>query len=184
VDAVFGGKEVKLTGSGNMNHDAGEIFPTYTPSHWQVFWFFGEDHALAVTDHFTHEKFGKQLTQRLVFATKDGRMFTSTSFELKWDDWEDGKGIPFRYPRRFTLGAEGGGARLEGEVKMNEVLLLEDLYSNLPDFLRAVVEYITPNGYTIDYWADYTLTYRQDDRTETFQGRGVARYTHLVEETK
>jgi len=179
VEAVLDGREYKLTGSGNMNHDAGVIFPTYIPSNWQVFWFFGKDHTIAVTDHFTHEKFGKKLTQRLVFVDKEGRMFTSTSFQLKWYDWADAEGIPFRYPKNYTLIAEGGGARLEMEVKMKEILLMEDLFSNLPTYLRIIAERLTRNGWTMDSWSEYTLTYTHDGRTDTYRGLGIARWMDL-----
>jgi hypothetical protein len=182
VDAVLDGRKYKLEGSGNMNHDAGVIFPAYIPYKWQVFWFFGEDHALAVTDHYTHHKFGKQLTQRLVFIDKEGRMFTSTSFILNWDNWVDAEGIPFRYPRDYTLIAEGLGAKLEVEVRMKEVLLLEDLYSNLPKYLRIIAERFTPNGWTMDSWSDYIITYRHEGQTDTYQGRGIVRWMDLEEE--
>jgi hypothetical protein len=184
VKAVLDGKEVNLTGAGMMNHDASSIFPAYTPSNWQVFWFFGTDHALAVTDFYTHDKFGRQLTQRLVFVDAAGHEFTSTSFELKWDDWVVEKDIPFRYPRHYSFRAEGGGARLEGEVRMGEVLLREDLYSNLPATLRLIAEQLTQNGWTLDSWSDYTLSYTHDGRTDTYHGRGVARWTDLEEEKK
>ncbi len=182
VEATLDGKELKLEGSGNMNHDAGEIFPTYVPSNWQVFWCFGDDHTIAVTDHFTHAKFGRRLTQRLTFVDQSGRMFTSTSFDLKWSDWVDAEGIPFRYPKNYVLVAEGGGATLKMEVKMDQVLLLEDLYSNLPLYLRLIAEQLTPNGWTLDSWSEYTLTYSHDDQTEVYKGRGVVRYMDLEEE--
>ncbi|OGP57033.1 MAG: hypothetical protein A2V67_00580 [Deltaproteobacteria bacterium RBG_13_61_14] len=184
VEAVLDGKECKLDGSGNMNHDAGLMFAAYTPTNWQVFWFFGDDHALVVTDHYTHPKFGRMLTQRLVFVDKDGRMFTSTSFPLQWDDWVAAKDVPFRYPRHFTLTAEGGGEKIEVEVKMQDILLVEDLYSNLPTYMRIIVERLMRNCWTVDGWSDYAITYRYDGATETYKGRGVLRWTNLEEEKK
>lgn len=182
VNAVLDGKEYKLDGSGNMNHDAGVLFPTYTPYNWQVFWFFGDDHALAVTDFFIHRKFGGKLTERLVFVDKEGRMFTSTDFPFKWDSWEDAKGVPFRYPRHYFLNAEGQGARLEVDARMREILLIEDLYSNLPTYMKVAAQRLTRNVWTADYWADYTLTYSHNGRKDTFKGRGIVRWTNLENE--
>jgi len=180
---VLDGKKVRLDGHGNMNHDNGVLFPAYTPWNWQVFWFFNEDHALAVTDFYTHREFGVKPVLRLVFADKTGRQFTSTQFTLNWDDWEQAPDIPFRYPRHFTFSAAAGGARLEGEVQATETLLREDLYSNLPAMLLFIAKRITPNGWTYDAWSDYTLTYTEGGQTTKYRGRGVARWTSL-EETK
>jgi len=98
VDAVLDGKKYSLEGFGSMNHDAQVLSPIHTPSRWRVFWFFGDDHALAVTNLNTHDEFGGKLVQRLVFVDKDGNMFTSTGFPIKWDDWVEAKDISFRYP--------------------------------------------------------------------------------------
>jgi hypothetical protein len=176
------GKELRFSGFGNMNHDAGVIFPAYIPANWQVFWFFGEDHALLVTDHFTHEKFGKALTQRLVFVDKTGAMFTSTSFNLVWDDWAAPKGVRFHYPRHFSLSEEAGGAEFQVETRQKEILLIEDLFSNLPTYIRVVVERLTKNGWTADAWADYSITYTHDGREDKYTGRGVTRWCDLEEE--
>jgi hypothetical protein len=184
VDLMLDGKPCKLEGSGNMNHDSGVMFPAYTPTQWQVTWFFGPDHALIVTDYFAHPKFDNKLTQRLVFMDKNGRMFTSTAFPMKWDDWVDAKGAPLRYPRHYTLTAEGGGEKLEVEIKMADVLLVADLYSNLPAYMRIVAERLTKNCWTVDSWADYTVTYHHDGAAETYQGRGIMRWTDLEEERK
>ena len=182
VEAVLDGKKYQLDGSGNMNHDAGVMFAGYTPTNWQVFWFFGADHALVVTDYYSHPKFGKKLIQRLVFIDKRGRLFTSTFFPFKWDDWVAAKGAPFRYPRHYTLRAEGQGEKLQVEVRMQDLLLVEDLYSNLPTYMRIIAERLTTNCWTVDGWADYAVTYRHDGATETYQGRGVLRWTDLEEE--
>jgi hypothetical protein len=182
AEMTLDGKEYKLSGSGNMNHDAGVIFPTYIPSNWQAFWFFGEDHTVMVADHFTHTKFGKQLTQRMVFMDKDKNMFTSTSFDLKWSDWVDASDAPFRYPRNYRLFAQGDGAMVDIEVKMKDVLLIEDLFSNLPPFLRVIAERLTRNGWTTDSWSNYTITYTKDGETRTYRGLGITRWTDLEEE--
>ena len=182
--AEFDGKVAELDGSGNMNHDAAVIFPAYMPSNQQTFWFFGPDHALAVTDFYTHPEFGRVPVQRLVFVSKEGGMFTSTNFPLKWDDWVLAKGIPFRYPRHYTLSAEGQGAKLQVEVHMQEALLLEDLYSNLPAALRLVAERLTRNGWTFESWSTYTITYSSQGQTRTYQGRGITRWMDLEEDRK
>lgn len=182
VEANLDGKEVKFEGFGNMNHDAGEIFPTSIPANWQVFWFFGDDHTIAMTDHFSRQKFGKKLIQRLVFLDKAGNMFTSTSFDLKWSDWVHARDVPFRYPENYTLRAEAGGARLTMEVKMQEVLLMEDLLGNLPTYMRLVAERLTRNAWTLDSWSEYTLTYVNDGETKTYHGRGIVRWSDLEEE--
>ena len=182
ADAVLDGKKVHLEGYANMNHDVGVLFPTYTPSNWQVFWFFGEDHALAVTDFFTHKKFGVVPVQRLVFAEQGGRAFTSTQFSMQWDDWVKAEDIPFRYPRHYRLSAEAGGATLEVEARATETLLREDLYSNLPTVLRLIARSLTPNGWTYDAWCDYTLNYSDQGRTAKYQGRGICRWTDLEKE--
>lgn len=181
VDALLDGRECSFEGHGNMNHDAGVIFPVFVPSNWQVFWFFGEDHALAVTDHYTHEKFGKQLTQRLVFVDKHGNMFTSTSFKLVWYDWVKAEDVPFRYPCSYKLFAQHGTDELRVDVGMKETLLIEDLYGNLPYFLKLVVERLTPNAWTMDSWSEYTICLSRDGKTQTYKGHGVARYTDLEE---
>jgi hypothetical protein len=165
-----------------MNHDLGVLFPGYTPLSWQVFWFFGEDHALAVTDFFTHQEFGVVPVQRLVFADKSGRQFTSTQFTMNWDDWVKAEDIPFRYPLHYTLSAEAGGAKLEAEVRATETLLREDLFSNLPAVLRVIAKRLTPNCWTYDAWCDYTLSYTDQGRTAKYQGRGICRWTNLEEE--
>ena len=182
VHAVLDGKAYELEGSGNMNHDAAVLFPAYTPLNWQVFWFFGGDHALAIADYFAHPKFGRTLVQRLVFMDQAGSMFTSTSFALKWDDWTTAPGIPFRYPRHYSLIAEGGGAKIEVEARLREILLLEDLYSNLPSYLKLIVEHLTRNAWTMDGWADYTATYSHDGKTDNYRGRGILRWSNLEEE--
>lgn len=184
AQATLDGKEITLEGTADMNHDASSILPVYTPSNWQAFWFFGPDHTLAVADFFSHEKFGRQLVQRLAFVDQAGHEFTSTHFELKWDDWVDEKDIPFRYPRHYTLRAEGGGAKLEGEIKMQEVLLREDLFSNLPSTIRLVAEKLTRNGWTLDNWSEYTLSYTHDGKTDVYRGRGIVRWTDLEQEKK
>ena len=182
VQAVLDGKEYALDGYGNMNHDAGSMFAAYNPWNWQVFYLFGEDHALVVADHFTHEKFGRALIQRLVFVDKTGRVFTSTSYPLHWDDWAEAKGVPFRYPRHYLLKAEGQGASLSAEVKARETVLQEDLFSNLPGYMRLVAKRLIENVWTVDSWSDYTITYRHEGAAETYQGRGVVRWTNLEEE--
>jgi hypothetical protein len=181
VTMVLDGREVKLEGSGDMNHDAGVIFPGYVPLRWRVFWFFGPDHTLAMTENNSSPKFGSRLSQRLVFVDQAGHMFTSTSYQLKWEDWEQARGIPFRYPRKYTLVAEGQGAQLKLVVSVKEKLLMEDLYSNLPVALRLVVERLIDNAWTMDHWSQYTLTYSHDGQTETFQGRGITRWTSQEE---
>jgi hypothetical protein len=181
---VIAGKEYDLSGWGNMNHDAGDIFPTSIPYNWQVFWFFGEDHSLAVTDHYTHDKFGRVRIQRLVFVDRDGRMFTSIEYPFSWDDWVDADGIRFRYPRHYELTSEAGGEKLHVEATMRESLLLEDLYSNLPSFLRAIAERLTPNGWTMDSWSEYTITYSHGGKTDTYQGKGIVRWMNLEERKK
>jgi hypothetical protein len=184
VNATLAGKKYELTGSGNMNHDALSLFPTYIPSQWQDLWFFGEDHALAVADFYTHPEFGSKLVQRLVFVDRSGRMFTSTAFTLRWDDWADAKDIPFRYPRHYTLTAEGQGDKLEAVIVLRETLLLEDLYSNLPTVLRVIAEKLTKNGWTLDSWSEYTIAYTHDGQTDTYRGRGVVRFTDLEQDKK
>jgi len=178
---VVDGKAHDLTGFGSMNHDVGVLSPLYTPANWQAFWFYGPDHALMVADFFTNPEFGRVLCQRLIFVDKDG-VFSSTKFPMQWDDWVDAPGIPFRYPRHYSLAAEAGGARLEAEIKGRDVLLLEDLFSNLPAVLRPIAKQITRNGWTVDYWSDYDLTYTRGGKTDTFHGRGITRWTDLEKE--
>lgn len=180
--ATIAGEERDLEGFGSMNHDAGVLSPIYTPNNWQAFWFYGPDHALMIADFYTNQTFGHVLVQRLLFVDKDGNMFSSTDFTLKWDDWVDAKDIPFRYPRHYSLTAEGGGAKLSAEIKARDVLILEDLYSNLPAALRVIAKQITRNGWTADYWSDYDLTYTHDGHTDTYHGRGITRWTDLEKE--
>jgi len=182
ADLVLDGKKAHLDGYADLNHDSGVVFPTNIPSNWQVFWFFGEDHALAVTDFIANKAFGEVPVQRLVFVDQSGRQFTSTRFAMNWDDWIKAKDIPFRYPRHYTLSAEGGGGRLEAEVRVHETLLREDLYSNLPTALRIIAKYWTRNYWTYDAWCDYELSYTEQGQTRKYQGRGIARWTHLEEE--
>jgi len=181
---VIEGRKLDLEGYGNMNHDLQVLSPIYAPANWQVFWFFGPDHSLAVTDFFTHPKFGRIPVQRLVFVDQAGHRFTSTRFAIQWDDWAEASDIPFRYPRHYTLKAEARDAGLELEVRLKEFLLREDLFSNLPRGLRMIAERLTANGWTYDFWADYTLTYREQGRAATFQGRGIVRWTDLEKDKK
>jgi len=176
--ATIQGREYDLEGFGNMNHDIQSLSPLYLPANWQAFWFFGEDHALMIADFYVNKKFGELLTQRLVFVDREGGMFSSTNFPVKWDQWAELKGSGFPYPRHYNLSAEGGGARLEAEVNNCEVILSKDLFSNLPAALRPVARQITRNGWTVDCWSGYTLTYRQQGKISTYQGLGMVRWTN------
>ncbi len=180
--AVVDGQAHDLEGHGSMNHDVGVLSPFYTPANWQAFWFYGDDHALVVADFYTNPEFGSVLCQRLAFVDKNGDVFTSTSFPMKWDDWVDAPGIPFRYPRHYSLRADGGGVTLTAEIKGRDLLLLEDLYSNLPPLLKTVAKRITKNGWTADLWSDYELSYIHDGRTDTYRGRGITRWTDRKKE--
>jgi hypothetical protein len=181
VEAVCDGKKYSLQGFGNMNRDNQVLSPVDFQARWRVFWFFGDDHALAVTDYNTHQDYGSKLVQRLVFAEPGGRMFVSTSYDLTWDDWEEVPEIRFRFPRHYSLHAEGGGAVLAADVRVSELILKEDLYSNLPSSLELAKHFFR-NGWTFDSWCDYTLTYTRDKTTRSFKGRGVGRWMNLEEE--
>jgi len=181
MKAGINGREYDLEGFGNMNHDAQSLSPLYAPANWQAFWFFGEDHALAIADFYTSKHFGEVLTQRLVFVDKQGNMFASSNFPIKWDDWAELKDIRFRYPRHYRLSAEGGGARLEVEAHNREYMLLKDLFGNLPGALRPVAKRFTRNGWTVDCMSDYILTYRVQGKTLTYKGLGMVRWTNLEE---
>ncbi len=181
VEAVCGGKSYQLQGFGNMNHDDQVRSPLYYQTQWRVFWFFGDDHALALAEFNEPAEFGNKLVQRLVFAENGGRMFTSTSYALTWDDWVEVPEHKFRYPRHYLLRARAGGAELTADVRVSELLLKEDLYSNLPPGFE-IARHFFKNGWTYDTWCDYTLTYTRDGTASTYRGRGVGRWMHLEEE--
>jgi len=180
VEAVCDGQSYSLKGFGTMNHDNQVRNPAYAQTQWRVFWFFGEDHMFAVTDFNEPEQFGGKLIQRLVFVDQGGRMFASTSYPLSWDYWEEVPEIKFRFPRHYQLRAEGGGATLTAEVRVSELLLREDLYSNLPPSLEMAKHFFR-NGWVDDRWCDYTIKYSRDGTTSTYQGRGIGRWMHLEE---
>jgi len=186
VEAVIEGREIRLDGYGTLNHDSQVLNPIHTPLRWRVFWFFGKDHALAVTEFTSHKEFGEELIQRLVFTDPEGGLFTSTRFPLEWDDWAYEKTIPFRfrYPQHYQLSAEGGGAQLEVEVRLGEMILKEDLYSNLPTAFRIIAKRITGNGWVYDWWGDYTIVHNHKGRSQSYQGCGVVRWMALEEKSK
>jgi hypothetical protein len=180
VEAMVNGVEYRLDGLGNMNHDHQVLSIMDTPPRWRCWWLLGEDHALALTEFNPQPKFGETLVQRLVFMDRAGA-FTSTAYDLKWDDWVEEDKVAFRYPRRYTLAAEAGGVGLTAEMTARDLLVKEDLFSNLPAVVRTIAKTMTKNGWIYDWRGDYAIVVTREGRRETYCGRGVARWMALEE---
>jgi len=180
VEAVVEGKEYRLDGLGNMSLDNQVLSIMHTPPRWRFFWFLGEDHALMLTEYNAQPQFGETLVQRLTFMDRAGA-FTSTAYELKWDDWVEEQKVAFRYPKHYALAAEAGGVQLTAEARAGELLLKEDLFSNLPAVVRTIAKTMTKNGWVYDWLGDYSIAVTREGRRETYSGRGVVRWMALEE---
>ena len=175
LQGVIGGKKYDLTGYGNMNHDGGEMWLPDNPPTWQHLRIYEQDFLFVVHDFINQPKFDEKKIQRLIFVDRQGHMFTSTSYSLKWDDWTRPrmKDISFRYPRHYVLKAEGGGEQLEVEFRAGDEIVLEDLFSNLSVSYRLFAMLLANNLWTVDNWAEYTLTYHHDGQADVYKGKGI-----------
>ncbi|GEM_PF-2066293 len=181
VDLERYGKKERLSGWGSMNQDNAMLSAFKGNPRWRAFWFYDKEFGLDVVDFNPNDSFGDALVQRLVFADEKGRLFTSTNYELTWDDWVEVPDKNFRYPRHYKILAEAGEDKVEAEIKLEKVVLATDLFSNLSGVVSFIARHITKNGWTYDFWCSYTLTTTLDGETDVRKGSGAGRWVALEE---
>jgi len=182
VELMVDGEPKTWDGYGSMNHDHTAYSPLKAPARWRGFTIYGEEFGLNITDYNPHQDMGPELVQRLVYMESDRVVFTSTSYDLSWEDWAKAEDVPFRYPEKYRLLAEGGGMSIKAELAMKNVVSKTDLFSNLPAPIRVLIARLMPNGWSYDFWCDYEIEVSGPEGVKHFTGKATGRWVGLEDE--
>jgi hypothetical protein len=103
---------------------------------------YDEDDFIYLLDVTLAEEYDSRTVPMLIFAHDDSWVLTTREYEFEVEEWEYWDDLPHPYPVRIRIAAEADGSRLEGVYRQRRVLNVTDVFSELPLFIREMVDLV------------------------------------------